>query len=75
MPQFATHVPRSQEFNIGYLDLVYLAAVEAIEEAVVNGLVAGQAVATFKPSECMCPALDTGRQREIFAESRPETVA
>jgi L-aminopeptidase/D-esterase-like protein len=54
---------------------VYLAVVEAIEEAVVNALVAAEAVATFKPAECMCPALDTGRQREIFAEPRPETVA
>ena len=68
MPQFDSPVLTKQELNIEHLDPIYLAAVEAIEEAVVNALVAGEAVATFKPAGRICPAIDTGRLREIFAE-------
>ena len=66
MPQFAPHVLTKQELNIEHLDPLYLAAVEAIEEAVVNALVAGEAVETVKPTGHMCQALDTKRLREIF---------
>ena len=68
MPQFDSPVLTKQELNIEHLDPIYLAAVEAIEEAVVNALVAGEAVDTFKPAGRLCPAIDTGRLREIFAE-------
>jgi hypothetical protein len=40
--------------------------VEAVEEAVVNALVAGEAVDTVKPSGKVCHALDTHCLREIF---------
>lgn len=68
MPQFCAPVLTKRELNIERLDPLYLAAVEAIEEAVVNALVAGEAVDTVKPSGRICPALDTNRLREIFED-------
>ena len=68
MQQFAPHVLTKQELNIEHVDPLYLAAVEAIEEAVVNAIVAGEAVETVKPSGHVCQALDTARLRKIFAD-------
>jgi D-aminopeptidase len=68
MPQFCAPVLTKQELNIERLDPLYLAAVDAIEEAVVNALVVGEPVDTVKPSGLICPALDTKRLREIFAD-------
>lgn len=67
MPQLADAVLIRQELNIERLDPLYLAAVEAVEEAVVNALVAGEDVATVKPQGHICPALPTARLQEIFA--------
>ena len=50
-----------------HIDPLYLAAVEAVEEAVVNALVAGENVATFKPRGEICPALDTAFLADLFA--------
>ena len=66
MPQFAPPVLTKLELNFERLDPLYLAAVEAVEEAVVNALVAGEAVDTVKPSGKVCHALDTHCLREIF---------
>ena len=71
MPQFAPPVLAKLELNIERLDPLYLAAVEAVEEAVVNALVAGEAVETVKPSGLVCRALDTKRLREIFGSELP----
>lgn len=67
MPQRAAAVGSRQELNPELLDPVYLAAVEAVEEAVVNALVAGEDVATVKPPGRVCRALDTARLRQVFA--------
>jgi D-aminopeptidase len=66
MPQFAPPVSCKQELNIELLDTLYLAAVQAIEESVVNALVAGEDVATFKPKGQICRALDADRLKVIF---------
>jgi D-aminopeptidase len=66
MPQFAPPVLTKLELNIERLDPLDLAAVEAVEEAVVNALVAGEAVDTVKPSGHVCQALDTRCLRKIF---------
>ncbi|MEP3297644.1 MAG: P1 family peptidase, partial [Pseudoruegeria sp.] len=42
------------ELNSEKIDPMYLAAVECVEEAVVNALVAGEDTATFKPSGKTC---------------------
>jgi L-aminopeptidase/D-esterase-like protein len=66
MPQFAPAVQTRQELNIELLDNLYLGAVQSIEEAVVNALVAGEDVATVKPEGRTCMALDTQRLRDLF---------
>ncbi|MGY6633419.1 MAG: DmpA family aminopeptidase [Alkalilacustris sp.] len=55
------------EIGADHVTDVYLAAVEAVEEAVVNALVAGEDVVSFKPAGRICPALDTGRLAALFA--------
>jgi len=49
------------------LDPFYEAAVEAVDESVINAIVAGEDVATFKPPGYICPALDTDRLMTIMA--------
>lgn len=66
MPQFAPALTVKQELNIDLLDDLYLAAVQSIEEAVVNALVAGEDVATVKPEGLTCRALDLDRLQEVF---------
>lgn len=67
MPQFAPAIVTKGELNIELLDNLYLAAVQAIEEAVVNAMVAGEDVATVKPAGEICRALDHDKLRAIFA--------
>lgn len=69
MPQFAPPVSARQELNIELLDHLYLAAVQSIEEAVVNALVAGEDVATVKPEGLLCRALDGERLKVIFGQA------
>lgn len=66
MPQFSPAILTKQEINGNHLDLLYLAAVEAIEESVVNAMVAGEDVVTVKPAGLICRAIDHNRLREIF---------
>ena len=66
MPQFADPVICKHELNIDHLDGVYLAAVEAIEESIVNAMVAGVDVPTVKPAGQICLAIDHDRLREVF---------
>ena len=66
MPQFSHVVLTKQELNGEHLDPLYLAAVEAIEESVVNAMVAGEDVATVKPGGLICRAINHDRLRGIF---------
>ena len=66
MPQFASAVQSKQELNADHLDALYLAAVEAIEESVVNAIVAGEDVPTVKPKGFVCRAIDTSRLRQLY---------
>jgi hypothetical protein len=45
---------------------LYLAGVEAVEEAVINALVAGEDVETVKPEGRICRGIDTGRLAGLF---------
>lgn len=56
-----------RSLNWEELDPLYLAAVEAVEESVINALVAGEDVATFKPPGMTCPGIDTARLMQIMA--------
>lgn len=66
MPQNNTALCFRIELNPELLDPVYLAAVEAIEESVVNAMVAGEKVETFKPPGQVCPAIDHDRLSRFF---------
>lgn len=55
------------EMNQEIIDPLYLAAVEATEEAVVNAMVAGVDVAAVKPKGLVVRALDTERLAALFA--------
>jgi D-aminopeptidase len=67
MPQLSPPRLTRPELNMEYLDPLYLAAVEAVEEAVVNALVAGEDAATFKPPGMVCRAIDTGALASLFS--------
>lgn len=67
MPQKAGARLVREELNMDGLDPLYLGAVEAVEEAVVNALVAGVDVPVVKPQGKICRAIDTERLRQIFA--------
>jgi len=67
MPQDAGPLVTRQALNPEHLDPLYLAAVEAVEEAVVNALVAGEAAVAVKPAGLRIPALDPARLAALFA--------
>ncbi|MDB5664714.1 P1 family peptidase [Cypionkella sp.] len=66
MPQRAAAVLTKTEINGELIDPLYLAAVQAVEEAVVNAIVAGEDVATFKPAGQIVPGIDTKRLAALF---------
>ena len=53
--------------NWEQLDPLYEAAVEAADESVINAIVAGEDVATFKPAGQVCAGIDTDRLMSIMA--------
>lgn len=68
MPQGAWPLLTRSELNTEIIDPLYLAAVEATEEAVVNAMVAGVDVAAVKPRGLTVRALDSERLAALFAE-------
>ena len=54
------------EVNGEAIDPLYMAAVQAVEEAVVNAIVAGEDVASFKPAGHIVPGIDTPRLAALF---------
>ncbi|OYU41077.1 MAG: aminopeptidase [Pseudorhodobacter sp. PARRP1] len=66
MPQRAGAVLTKTEINGEMIDPLYLAAVQAVEEAVVNAIVAGEDVATVKPAGQIVPGIDTNALAALF---------
>lgn len=66
MPQQQGRHMQLDWLNPEYIDPIYLAAVEAVDEAVINAIVAGEDVATFKPMGLICPGIDTAHLASIF---------
>ena len=66
MPQHAGALITKTEINGEQIDPLYLAAVQAVEEAVVNAIVAGEDVATVKPPGQIVPGIDTARLAALF---------
>jgi D-aminopeptidase len=52
--------------NDHYFDDIYLAAVQAVEEAVVNALIAAESMTTVKPAGYILEAIDQNRLIEIM---------
>ena len=57
-----------KELNPNFIDPIYLAAVESVEEAVINAIVAGEDVPTFKPPGMVCKAIDLGVLKSMFSQ-------
>jgi D-aminopeptidase len=74
MPAQTGVLTRRAELNPEHLDPLYLAAVQAVEEAVVNAIVAGRDTATFKPPGRTCLGIDTARLAALF-RSQPNQTA
>jgi L-aminopeptidase/D-esterase-like protein len=66
MPQVRGPLETVIQLNPEHLDPLYLAAVEAVDEAVLNALVAGEDAPTVKPPGRTCRRLDTARLAAIF---------
>ena len=67
MPQQDGPRTTREVLNNEILDPLYLAAVEAVEEAVINAIVAGEDVAAVKPEGLIVRGIDRDRLRDIFA--------
>ncbi len=67
MPQLDAPLLTRTELNGEVIDPLYLAAVEAVEEAVVNALVAGEDAPTVKPEGLVVRAIDCEALRRVFA--------
>jgi D-aminopeptidase len=66
LPQLSAARMRFEYLNGELLDPLYLAAVEAIEEAVVNALVAADSMTTVKPPGLVCRAIDHDDLRAVM---------
>ncbi len=66
MPKADVPMLVKSELNTEVMDPLYLATVEAVEEAIVNAMVAGVDVAAFKPKGLVVRALDTERLAALF---------
>lgn len=69
MPGLDEPVLTQTHLNNEFLDPFYLATVESVDEAVINALVAGEDVPTFKPQGYIVKSIDTDRLREIFDDA------
>jgi D-aminopeptidase len=65
-PQLAVAKQSFELINNQVLDPCYLAAVEAVEEAVVNAMVAAESMTTVKPTGLMCRAIDHDALRDAM---------
>lgn len=66
MPQHAGALISKTEINGELIDPLYMAAVQSVEEAVINAIVAGEDTATVKPRGHIVPGIDTARLAALF---------
>ncbi len=67
LPQFAGPWRTMTVINDELADPLYLAAVEAIEEAVLNAMLAAEDMTTVRPAGLVCRALDAGELVRLMA--------
>jgi D-aminopeptidase len=61
-------VIQRHSLNWEVLDTLYEAAVQAVDEAVINALVQGEDVPTVKPAGHVVPALDTDKLLDLMRQ-------
>ena len=61
IPQLSGARLSMEAINDEYFDPIYLAAVEAVDEAVINAMVAAEDMPTYRPAGKICKAIDTDR--------------
>lgn len=66
LPQFGPAKQSFEFINNEVLDPFYLAAVESVEEAVINALVAAETMTTVKPAGLICRAIDHDALRDAM---------
>jgi D-aminopeptidase len=66
MPQLMKARVSFDVLNNEELDPLYLAAVESVEEAVVNAMVAADSMTTVRPPGKLCRAIDHDRLCEVM---------
>ncbi len=66
MPQLMKVRVSFDVLNSEHLDPLYLAAVEAVEEAVINAMMAANSMTTVRPPGKLCRAIDHDRLYEIM---------
>jgi len=69
LPQQAGSVRRMDYINDELFDPIYMTAVDAIEEAVVNAMLAAEDMTTLRPAGKTCRAIDSDRLKAMFDAS------
>lgn len=69
IPQLAGPRRHFETINDELFDPIYLAAVEAIEEAVINAMLAAEDMTTLRPAGLTCRAIDPQRLRALVLDS------
>lgn len=67
-PETAPLLNDRRELNIDHLDPLYLAAVQAVDEAIINAMVAAETCPTFKPPGLTCAAIDTDALKDVMQQ-------
>ncbi|MEH6726835.1 MAG: P1 family peptidase, partial [Hyphomicrobiales bacterium] len=70
LPQFDGPWRTTISLNDELLDSVYMAAIQAIEEAVLNALFAATDMPTARPIGAICKAIDTEKLLKIMREKQ-----
>ena len=71
LPRTSSKQPATYELdyvNDHYFDNIYAAVVQAIEEAVINAMIAAEAMTTVKPTGYTLEAIDHERLKEIMRQ-------
>ena len=68
LPQLSGAWRQMTMLNDERLDPVYMAAVEAVDEAVLNALCAAEDVPLARPAKGICRAIDTARMMKLMRE-------
>jgi D-aminopeptidase len=66
LPQNGGPIWQLEAVNDEMFDAIYLAAVDAIEEAIVNALIAAQSMISLRPAGSLVAAIDHGALRDVM---------